>query len=70
MDAQFALANVHYFLELIMQPIFNKFILSHDQRVNVSALYDKIHDYINSRDPTVFRGYEEGGGGCYKVYWS
>ena len=41
--------------------------LSHEQRVNVSALYDKIHNYIDSRDPIGF-GYEEGKGAVGKVY--
>ena len=71
MDAQFALANVTDYSRINYVYLSNGPniypILSHDQRVNVSALYDKIHNYIDSRDPIGF-GYEEGKGAVGKVY--
>ena len=71
MDAQFALANVTDYSRINYVYLSNGPniypILSHDQRVNVSALYDKIHNYIDSRDP-IGLGYEEGKGAVGKVY--
>ena len=71
MDAQFALANVTDYSRINYVYLSNGPniypILSHDQRINVSALYDKIHNYIDSRDPIGF-GYEEGKGAVGKVY--
>ena len=71
MDAQFALANVTDYSRINYVYLSNGPniypMLSHDQRVNVSALYDKIHNYIDSRDPIGF-GYEEGKGAVGKVY--
>ena len=71
MDAQFALANVTDYSRINYVYLSNGPniypILSHDQRVNVSALYDKIHNYIDSRDP-IGLGYEESKGAVGKVY--
>ena len=71
MDAQFALANVTDYSRINYVYLSNGPniypMLSHDQRVNVSALYDKIHNYIDSRDP-IGLGYEEGKGAVGKVY--
>ena len=71
MDAQFALANVTDYSRINYVYLSNGPniypILSHDQRVNASMLYDKIHNYIDSRDPIGF-GYEEGKGAVGKVY--
>ena len=71
MDAQFALANVTDYSRINYVYLSNGPniypILSHDQRVNVSALYDKIHNYIDNRDP-IGLGYEEGKGAVGKVY--
>ena len=70
-DAQYALANVTDYSRINYAYLSNGPniypTLSHDQRVNVSALYDKIHNYIDSRDPIGF-GYEEGKGAVGKVY--
>ena len=41
--------------------------MSHDQKVNVSALYDKIHNHIDSYDP-IGLGYKEGEGTVGKTY--
>ena len=71
MDAQFALANVTDYSRINYVYLSNGPniypILSYDQRVNASMLYDKIHNYIDSRDPIGF-GYEEGKGAVGKVY--
>ena len=71
MDAQFALANVTDYSRINYVYLSNGPniypMLSHDQRVNVSALYDKIHNYIDSGDP-IGLGYEEGKGAVGKVY--
>jgi len=71
MDAQYALANVTDYSRIKSAHLYNGPnvypILSHDQKVNVSALYDKIHNHIDSYDP-IGLGYKEGEGTVGKTY--
>ena len=71
MDAQYALANVTDYSRIKSAYIYNGPniypTLYHDQRVNVSALYDKIYNYIDSNDP-IGLGYKEGEGTVGKTY--
>ena len=71
MDAQDALANVTDYSRIKSAHLYNGPnvypILSHDQKVNVSALYDKIHNHIDSYDP-IGLGYKEGEGTVGKTY--
>ena len=71
MDAQYALANVTDYSRIKSAHLYNGPnvypILSHDQKVNVSALYDRIHNHIDSYDP-IGLGYKEGEGTVGKTY--
>jgi len=71
MDAQYSLANVTDYSRIKSAHLYNGPnvypILSHDQKVNVSALYDKIHNHIDSYDP-IGLGYKEGEGTVGKTY--
>ena len=71
MHAQYALANVTDYSRIKSAHLYNGPnvypILSHDQKVNVSALYDKIHNHIDSYDP-IGLGYKEGEGTVGKTY--
>ena len=71
MDAQYALANVTDYSRIKSAHLYNGPnvypILSHDQKVNVSALYDKIHNHIDSYD-LIGLGYKEGEGTVGKTY--
>ena len=71
MDAQYSLANVTEYSRIKSAHLYNGPnvypILSHDQKVNVSALYDKIYNQVDSRDP-IGLGYEEGEGTVGKTY--
>ena len=71
MDAQYALANVTDYSRIKSAHLYNGPnvypILSHDQKVNVSALYDKIHNHIDSYDP-IGLGNKEGEGTVGKTY--
>ena len=71
MDAQYSLANVTDYSRIKSAHIYNGPniypTLSHDQRVNVSALYDKIHNYVDSNDP-IGLGYKKGEGTVGKTY--
>lgn len=71
MDAQYALANVTDYSRIKSAHLYNGPnvypILSHDQKVNVSALHDRIHNHIDSYDP-IGLGYKEGEGTVGKTY--
>lgn len=71
MDAQYSLANVTEYSRIKSAHLYNGPnvypILSHDQKVNVSALYDKIYNQVDSYDP-IGLGYEEGKGTVGKTY--
>ena len=71
MDAQYSLANVTDYSRIKSAHLYNGPnvypILSHDQKVNVSALYDKIHNHVDSYD-IIGLGYEEGKGTVGKTY--
>ena len=63
MDAQFALANVTDYSRIKSANIYNGpniySTLTEEQKINVSALYDKINNYVDSRD-LVGLGYKKG----------
>ena len=71
MDAQYSLANVTDYSRIKSAHLYNGPnvypILSHDQKVNVSALYDKIHNHVDSYD-IIGLGYEEGKWTVGKTY--
>lgn len=70
MNAQYALANVTDYGVINSGHIFNgrnmyKF-LSYDQKINASALYSKVYNYIFSREAELL-GYKEGEGAVGQV---
>ena len=71
MDAQYALANVTDYSRIKSANIYNGpniySTLTEEQKINVSALYDKINNYVDSRD-LVGLGYKKGEGTVGKTY--
>ena len=71
MDAQYALANVTDYSRIKSANIYNGpniySTLTEEQKINVSALYDKINNYVDSRD-IVGLGYKKGEGTVGKTY--
>ena len=71
MDAQYALANVTDYSRIKSANIYNGPniypTLTEEQKINVSALYDKINNYVDSRD-SVGLGYNKGEGTVGKTY--
>ena len=71
MDAQYALANVTDYSRIKSANIYNGpniySTLTEEQKINVSALYDKINNYVDSRD-SVGLGYNKGEGTVGKTY--
>ena len=71
MDAQYALANVTDYSRIKSANIYNGpniySTLTEEQKINVSALYDKINNYVDSRD-LVGLGYNKGEGTVGKTY--
>ena len=71
MDAQYALANVTDYYRIKSANIYNGpniySTLTEEQKINVSALYDKINNYVDSRD-LVGLGYNKGEGTVGKTY--
>ena len=71
MDAQYALANVTDSSRIKSANIYNGpniySTLTEEQKINVSALYDKINNYVDSRD-LVGLGYNKGEGTVGKTY--
>ena len=71
MDAQYALANVTDYSRIKSANIYNGPniypTLTEEQKINVSALYDKINNYVDSRD-IVGLGYKKGEGTVGKTY--
>ena len=71
MDAQYALANVTDYSRIKSANIYNGpniySTLTEEQKINVSALYDKINNYVDSRD-LVGLGYNKGEGAVGKTY--
>ena len=71
MDAQYALSSITDYSRINGAYIYNGpniySLLSYSQKVNVSALYDKIHNYVDSED-IVGLGYKEGEGAVGQVY--
>lgn len=71
MDAQYALANVTDYSRIKSANIYNGpniySTLTEEQKINVSALYDKINNYVDSRD-LVGLGYYKGEGTVGKTY--
>ena len=71
MDAQYALANVTDYSRIKSANIYNGPniypTLTEEQKINVSALYDKINNYVDSRD-SVGLGYKKGEGTVGKTY--
>ena len=71
MDAQYALANVKDYSRIKSANIYNGpniySTLTEEQKINVSALYDKINNYVDSRD-LVGLGYNKGEGTVGKTY--
>ena len=71
MDAQYALANVTDYSTIKSANIYNGPniypTLTEEQKINVSALYDKINNYVDSRD-SVGLGYNKGEGTVGKTY--
>ena len=71
MDAQYALANVTDYSRIKSANIYNGPniypTLTEEQKINVSALYDKINNYVDSRD-LVGLGYNKGEGTVGKTY--
>ncbi|MGX7112388.1 SA1320 family protein [Gemella cuniculi] len=71
MDAQYALANVTDYERINSAYIYNGpniySLLSYNQKLNVSALYSKIHNYVDSKDFIGF-AYEKGYGTVGQVY--
>ena len=71
MDAQYALANVTDHSRIKSANIYNGPniypTLTEEQKINVSALYDKINNYVDSRD-SVGLGYNKGEGTVGKTY--
>ena len=71
MDAQYALSSITDYSRINGAYIYNGpniySLLSYSQKVNVSALYDKIHNYVDSED-IVGLGYEKGKGSVGQVF--
>ena len=71
MDAQYALANVTDYSRIKSANIYNGpniySTLTEEQKINVSVLYDKINNYVDSRD-LVGLGYKKGEGTVGKTY--
>ena len=71
MDAQYSLANVTDYSRIKSANIYNGPniypTLTEEQKINVSALYDKINNYVDSRD-LVGLGYNKGEGTVGKTY--
>ena len=71
MDAQYALANVTDYSRIKSAHLYNGpniySTLTEEQKINVSALYDKINNYVDSRD-IVGLGYKKGEGTVGKTY--
>ena len=71
MDAQYALANVTDYSRIKSAHLYNGpniySTLTEEQKINVSALYDKINNYVDSRD-IVGLGYKKGEGTVGKIY--
>lgn len=71
MDAQYALANVTDYSRIKSANIYNGpniySTLTEEQKINVSALYDKINNYVDNRD-LVGLGYNKGEGTVGKTY--
>ena len=71
MDAQYALANVTDYSRIKSANIYNGpniySTLTEEQKINVSTLYDKINNYVDSRD-LVGLGYNKGEGTVGKTY--
>ena len=71
MDAQYALANVTDYSRIKSAHLYNGpniySTLTEEQKINVSALYDKINNYVDSRD-LVGLGYKKGEGTVGKTY--
>ena len=71
MDAQYALACITDYSRINGAYIYNGpniySLLSYNQKVNVSALYAKIYNYIDSED-IVGLGYEKGKGSVGQVF--
>ena len=71
LDAQYALANVTDYSRIKSANIYNGpniySTLTEEQKINVSALYDKINNYVDSRD-LVGLGYKKGEGTVGKTY--
>ena len=71
MDAQYALSSITDYSRINGAYIYNGpniySLLWYSQKVNVSALYDKIHNYVDSED-IVGLGYKEGEGAVGQVY--
>ena len=70
-DAQYALANVTDYDRIKSVYLYNSPnvfpILSYEQRLNASALYDNINNFIDSKDIAGF-GYEKDKGTVGKIY--
>ena len=71
MDAQYALANVTDYSRIKSAHLYNGpniySTLTEEQKINVSALYDKINNYVDNRD-IVGLGYKKGEGTVGKTY--
>ena len=71
MDAQYALACITDYSRINGAYIYNGpniySLLSYSQKVNVSALYAKIHNYVDSED-IIGLGYNKGEGAVGQVY--